>query len=146
MKIILPFHISLSYRPLQGVPPGRLAKFAVYFAWFCRLFWWRTWVKWDKWYETFLCKTWRMYWPTLFIKHKKIYLNSCEFNSSGESHLFLLPFKTVATSTCSLAFTHNLGIWVWSLHSTCPIQVHMLWKSLVRDMITFTFWSLSKFE
>ena len=48
----------------------------------------------------------------LFIKHKKIYLNSCEFNSSGESHLFLLPFKTVATSTCSLGFTHNLGIWV----------------------------------
>ena len=44
------------------------AKFPIYFSWFCRILWLRTWVKWDKWHETFLCKTWRFDWP-IFI-HK----------------------------------------------------------------------------
>lgn len=106
-------------------------------------------VKWDEWHETFLCKTWHLAWRIgqhLFTTHK-IKLPEFPVINGGESCLFLLHSKTVVMS--SLAFTLIAsGFWVRNPDNMCPIQIHMLWKSLMRDIIAFTFRSssLSKFE
>ena len=64
-------------------------KFPVYFAWFRQLLWLRTWVKWDKWHETFLCQTWCLDWPTFIYKTLKKVARIPHYSGG----LFLLSFK-----------------------------------------------------